>query len=63
MSVYQTREHNIVCVQLLAREFGSTRSFVQTIRNDSSDIVEVIRQAYEVMPKKNCSCMICEACV
>jgi protocadherin alpha len=33
--------------ELLAEELGSSRSFVQTIRNDSSDIVSVIREAYE----------------
>ena len=34
--------------QSLAAELGSSRSFVQEIRNDSSDIVEVIRLAFEV---------------
>ena len=34
---------------MLAEEIGSSRAFVQTIRSDSSDIVSVIRQAYEVV--------------
>ena len=34
--------------QLLAEKIGRSRAFVQTIRKDSSDIVSVIRQAYEV---------------
>ena len=41
--------YKCVTVQLLADEFGSSRSFVQLIRTDSGDIVDVIRQAYEVM--------------
>ena len=35
--------------KMLAEEIGSSRAFVQTIRSDSSDIVSVIRQAYEVV--------------
>ena len=35
-------------LQELAEEIGRSRAFVQAIRNDSSDIVSVIRQAYEV---------------
>lgn len=34
--------------QFLAAELGSSRSFVEKIRDDSSDIVDVIRRAYEV---------------
>ena len=38
-----------MCIQNVAEELGgSSRSFVQPIRSDSSDIVTVIRQAYEV---------------
>ena len=34
--------------QLLAEEIGRSRMYVQTVRNDLSDIVSVITQAYEV---------------
>ena len=40
--------HDIMCM-IKGDEIGSSRAFVQTIRNDSSDIVSVIRQAYEVV--------------
>ena len=32
----------------MAKEIGSSRAFVQTIINDSANIVDVIRDAYEV---------------
>ena len=32
----------------LAKEIGTSRAFVQTIEEDSADIVSVIRKAYEV---------------
>ena len=36
-------------LQELAKEIGNTRAFLQTIAEDSADIVSVIRIAYEVM--------------
>ena len=43
------------CLQELAEEIGSSRAFVQTIAEDSADIVSVIRRAYEVQ------CALCSS--